>query len=137
MDRWYLCRALPEPGDQGKAVHWFGSFTDVDEQRQAHERSRAALRLRDEFLSIAAHELRTPLTSARLQVDHLHLLLESTPDLSRIRVKVNGIDRQIERLTGLVARLLDTSQMSAGPLQLCCEQFDVMEMVIRLGESFC
>jgi PAS domain S-box-containing protein len=136
VDRWYLCRALPEPGDQGKAAHWFGSFTDVDEQRQAHERSRAAIRLRDEFFSIAAHELRTPLTSAQLQVDHLHLLLESAPDLSRIRAKVKGVDRQIERLTGLVERLLDTSQISAGPLQLCCERFDVAEMVMRLGEAF-
>jgi PAS domain S-box-containing protein len=135
-DRWYLCRALPEPGDQGQSAHWFGSFTDVDEQRKAHERSRAALRLRDEFLAIAAHELRTPLTSARLQVDHLNLLLESAPDLPRVRSKVKGVDRQLVRLTSLVERLLDASQISAGPLQLSCERFDVMEMIIRLGEAF-
>lgn len=33
--RWYLCRATPEHGSDGKIVAWLGTFTDVDEQKRA------------------------------------------------------------------------------------------------------
>lgn len=33
--RWYLGRALPQLDDQGKVVEWFGTNTDIDEQKRA------------------------------------------------------------------------------------------------------
>ena len=33
--RWYLGRALPQLDDQGKVVQWFGTNTDIDEQKRA------------------------------------------------------------------------------------------------------
>lgn len=31
--RWYIGRALPQLDEHGKVVHWFGTNTDIDEQR--------------------------------------------------------------------------------------------------------
>jgi PAS domain S-box-containing protein len=33
--RWYLGRALPQLDDEGKVVQWFGTNTDIDEQKNA------------------------------------------------------------------------------------------------------
>ncbi|HLI95136.1 MAG TPA: SpoIIE family protein phosphatase [Candidatus Baltobacteraceae bacterium] len=35
--RWFLTRALPIRGTDGKLTHWIGTFTDIDSQRRARE----------------------------------------------------------------------------------------------------
>jgi len=40
--RWFLCRAVPLRGEAGKVVRWFGTNTDVTEQREAEEALREA-----------------------------------------------------------------------------------------------
>src|SRR5262249_55410083 len=39
--RWFLTRAVPIRNERGEVPRWFGSNTDVTEQRQAEERLRA------------------------------------------------------------------------------------------------
>jgi PAS domain S-box-containing protein len=87
---------------------------------QAFERAnlylaaRAAVRVREDFLSVAGHELRTPITSLKLQ---LHLLERARPPhLSMPRLQAMG--RQVERLESLVASLLDVGRLSEGRLSL-------------------
>ena len=74
--RWFLSRALPMRDEGGKVVGWFGTNTDVTEQRgAAAERERLLDREREaraaaeeasqaksQFLSVMSHELRTPLS---------------------------------------------------------------------------
>ncbi len=33
--RWHLCRAVPEPGAMGAVMSWLGTFTDIEDQKQA------------------------------------------------------------------------------------------------------
>jgi PAS domain S-box-containing protein len=35
--RWHLSRALPVRDSSGKVVKWFGTCTDIEDQRQAGE----------------------------------------------------------------------------------------------------
>jgi PAS domain S-box-containing protein len=56
--RWYLGRALPVKDNDG-IVTWYGTYTDINEQKEA-------IQFRDDFLSIAGHELKTPLTTLRM-----------------------------------------------------------------------
>ncbi len=35
--RWFLCRAFPLKDDRGRVVRWFGTSTDVTEQREAQQ----------------------------------------------------------------------------------------------------
>jgi PAS domain S-box-containing protein len=109
---------------------------------QAFERAnlylaaRAAVRVREDFLSVAGHELRTPLTSLKLQLQ----LLERTrpPHLGAPRLQAMG--RQVERLESLVASLLDVGRLSEGRLslelgevELCALTREVLE---RLADVF-
>jgi signal transduction histidine kinase len=137
LHRWFLCRAVPEAPADGAAARWIGSFTDIHDQRQAHEQSRAALRLRDEFLAIASHELRTPLTSLGLQVEALKSALAhergpSAPPEGRVA----AVGRHVQRLTDLMENLLDVSRISGGNLTIAPQMFDLAEASRDVTERF-
>ena len=93
------------------------------ENARLYNEARAAVRLRDEFLSIASHELKTPLTSLRLKVDGMLRVAangagESGRSRPSSRARVHGVDKQLQRLTELVDALLDVSRAAGGQLQL-------------------
>jgi signal transduction histidine kinase len=105
------------------------------ENARLYQEAREAVRLRDEFLSVAAHELRTPLTTLGLQLGTLvqRARRESSPDL------VERLDRglrQVRRLGTLVEMLLDVSRLSTGELPLSLEPVDMGELVGEVLERF-
>lgn len=90
--------------------------------------ARAAVAVRDDFLSVASHELRTPLTSAKLHLQGLSREFGgSAPIESRERIvhKLGRTTAQLDRLTGLVDQLLDVSRLAAGRLVLERERLDL------------
>ncbi len=51
VSRWFLVRAEPMRDDRGRIVRWYGTHTDVDDQRRAFERTaRIATTLQSAFL---------------------------------------------------------------------------------------
>jgi PAS domain S-box-containing protein len=103
----------------------------------------AAIRARDEFLSVASHELRTPLSTLQLQIQMLLQPPRRSPQvvLSReqMQPKLEMASKQIERLTRLIEELMDVSRITAGRLRLEREQIDlaavVRDVVGRLAEE--
>jgi signal transduction histidine kinase len=97
-----------------------------------------ALRLREEFLSLASHELRTPLTSLRLTVE---ALLDASTNDKPFASDVVGrclrrIVRETERLDDLSAELLDVARIERGELSLHPTSLDLAalahEVAMRL-----
>jgi PAS domain S-box-containing protein len=110
--------------------------TDLSE-RKRNEQAEAALRMRDEFLAIAAHELRTPLSTLILRLELLgHHAAKG--DLAQVQTSVRRAQDQTERIGRLVDRLLDVSQLASGRLKLdlaACDLGDVLkEVAERLSE---
>jgi PAS domain S-box-containing protein len=56
--RWHLGRALPQRNDRGVIIHWVGTCTDIDDQKQAEERSTKRVEERTTELSKANAELK-------------------------------------------------------------------------------
>lgn len=79
-----------------------------------------AVRARDLFIAAASHELKTPLSTLALQVALIRRELSRVPPPSRERldVSVESMGRQVERLTHLISRLLDSAELSDGELRL-------------------
>ena len=103
-----------------------------------YKREQEAVRVRDDFLSIASHELRTPLTPLRLQVQILRRLVVNGGALARDKVSgsLDTLERQTERLARLVGDLLDVSRITAGKLTLHRERLDLAELAREVVERY-
>jgi signal transduction histidine kinase len=89
----------------------------LEREVSASERARDALRVRDEFLSIASHELRNPLTSLGLGLDLLERRVRSMSDDALLERVVNA-RRQVRALQRLVGDLLDVTRARQGALRV-------------------
>jgi PAS domain S-box-containing protein len=127
----------PVQDASGKIIGASAIARDVTEQQDA---TKEALRLREEFISVAAHELRTPLTAvyARLQLVERRLARNDLePDA--IQRDIGLVRQAADRLKTLIDRLLDISRMRSGQLQLEREMTDLAAMIesvaSMLGET--
>lgn len=84
-----------------------------------------AVRLRDDFLSVAGHELKTPLSALRLQIQLLARLLKASDRGADFVQRVAKAERSTERLGALVDELLEAGRISAGRLKLEREEVDL------------
>jgi signal transduction histidine kinase len=102
-----------------------GAAVDVRKRAEAErmalvEQLREAVRMRDEFLSVASHELKTPLAALSLQVEALtRQLRRGAPhDEAQQSKALERIQRQVVRLRRLIEALLDISRIASGRLLL-------------------
>lgn len=105
-----------------------------------HEQTRAAVRAREEFLSVASHELRTPLTALGLQarlVDQLVARMElREEDAAELRRRVVSIQKQVARLSALTHSVLDLAQIRSGRMSLDVAPCDLAEIVRDVAARF-
>ncbi|HEX5752355.1 MAG TPA: PAS domain S-box protein [Archangium sp.] len=130
--------------ENGRPVRMIGAVADITPRRRAEdERSRlyreaqGAIRLRDEFLSVASHELKTPLTTLQLHLQMLRALATQegsafTPE--RARKKLSLAEHQVRRLVTLVNDLLDISRLNSGRMEFRFETVDVTRLVREMLE---
>src|SRR5262249_11910871 len=130
--RWFLSRAIPIRDKAGRVLRWFGTNTDVTEQREAEESLKEADRRKDEFLAMLAHELRNPLAPIRNAVQVMGAVGPQQQDLHWARAVV---DRQVQHLGRLVDDLLDVSRISRGKIKLQKEPVELSEVVARAVET--
>jgi predicted ATPase/signal transduction histidine kinase len=106
----------------------------LGQERVARAQALEAVRLRDEFLSVASHELNTPLSTLVLSVQTLREGGRSEAESARL---TDLIDRQAGRLARLVNDLLDATRLQQKLLVLEREITDlsalVRDVVTRLG----
>jgi len=105
----------------------------LEEERLSLAKAEEAIRLRDEFLSLAAHELKTPLTVLQLQLDTLHDRMDQSGQ--RVAKKLQRAAQSSERLALLVESLLDVSRIATGRFALDIREFDLVDSVNRIVDS--
>jgi PAS domain S-box-containing protein len=131
------------PAVHGHAETVMLAFDDITALKQTQRELQEAVRVRQDFLSVAGHELKTPLTAILLNVRVLDRALgasSTTPSPlqadPRLANRWQGLQRQIGRLTGLVERLLDVSRICEGKLTLDLEPLDLAEVASEVASRF-
>lgn len=105
----------------------------IEEQKAAREAAEQALKMRDDFISIAAHELKTPLSSLMLQVQMLNHYINNGKIQSLGEDKLLHLadisNKQVKRFSHLINDLLDVSRINTGKLKLHVEEVNVIDVI--------
>jgi PAS domain S-box-containing protein len=120
--RWFLCQALPHRDAAGKVINWFGTCTDIHEQKLTEDTLRATTDAmsrenaqKDEFLALVSHELRTPLNAVfgwtRLMQEHV------LGEAERAQA-IDSIMRNAEAQARLIEDVLDITRIVNQKLSL-------------------
>jgi signal transduction histidine kinase len=107
--------------------------------RASVDQARAAVRARDDFLSIAAHELRTPVTALKGSAQLL-ARRQARGELTegRLRPALAVIEDRANHLARLTSDLLDVSRLQGGQMALACTDLDLASLVqhaVRLARD--
>jgi len=113
--RWFLGRALPHRNAQGEITNWFGTCTDIHEQklvelalREARDEMRDENLRKDQFLATISHELRTPLNAI---VGWTRLMQENLLSEGERSEAVRSIMRNAEAQAHLIEDVLDITRI--------------------------
>ena len=132
--RWFLGRAVPVQNDKGRIIKWFGTHTDIDEQKKAHQALELAEERKNEFIGIASHELKTPLTTIKAFTQLLQKYSQNKGDQTIITY-LGKIDNHVDKLTNLIADLLDINKIESGKIKFKHQKFDLNELIHEVAND--
>jgi PAS domain S-box-containing protein len=114
------------------ALQRLAAFAESERQRAE---AQAAVRSRDEMLSIVSHDLRNPVSTVLMSAG---LLADSEIPLSEDerRKQLEVIARAAHRMNRLIQDLLDVARIERGGLPLTCRCEDPAAMVAEVCEAF-
>ncbi len=144
--RWHLHQALPLKNEQGQVVKWFGTATDIEDQKQleqqrdrilqeeqrAREQAERANRIKDEFLAVLSHELRSPLNPI---LGWSRLLQTRKFDQAKTTEALKIIERNAKLQAELIEDLLDVSRILRGKLSLNVTSVDLASTIRAAMET--
>ncbi|MFZ5467939.1 MAG: ATP-binding protein [Myxococcota bacterium] len=96
--------------------------------------AQSALRVRDEFMSIASHELKTPLTPLKMCLSLMERRIAQGQDVELATVIKSK--RQVDRLAGLVNELLDASKLELGQLSFAGTPLELSQVLADVVDEF-
>jgi PAS domain S-box-containing protein len=108
----------------------------LERERIARKQADEAVRVRDEFIAIAAHELRNPLNVLHLSLQVLHRACGHPEKAAQIPAIAEKSQAQLDRFTALIDRLLDVTRARSGNFDLNRETFKLTELVTEIAERF-
>ncbi len=144
--RWFLVRAVPLRGAQGKILKWYGTSTDIEDRKRA-EQEREILRAdlahvnrvttMGELTASLAHEIKQPIAATVMNANAcLRWLMRDQPDLDEVREAANRILRDGNRAGDIIERLRLFYKKSPPKRELVSVNEIVHEMVGLLrGEA--
>ncbi len=122
--RWYLSRGIPMKNDKGKIIKWFGTATDIHEQkltqvhlRQTLDQLLLANKELEQFTYIASHDLQEPIRTIN---NFVQLFKKSMNENLSIRQKdfLKYIVESSSRIQDLITDLLKYSRINSSQFEI-------------------
>ncbi len=108
--RWLLSRARSVRDAQGNILKWYGSNTDIHDQKMLLNHLKNEQELREQIIATLSHDMRTPLTVAKMSAE---LMLRAHLD-PQVQTLAFRIQESMKRADKMIQDLLDASQIKAG-----------------------
>jgi signal transduction histidine kinase len=118
--------------EKGRSHHQASARSSAEllsQEQKSHQRTRATLTTREEFLAIVSHDLRNPLNNISLAAQNL---LEDPKDIKELAASIN---RSAGEMLRLIEDLLDIERIAVGKLTLHIEQHEVSEIIKQSVEQ--
>lgn len=113
--RWFLVRALPLRDKEDNIIKWFGTSTDIHDQKVAEEsvkRQNAELNKintdLDNFIYTASHDLKAPISNVEGLINTLFSEIELPEDLSHLK---EMIYKSIDKFRNTIKDLTEVSKV--------------------------
>lgn len=136
---WWLVRGVSRHDENGKIINWFGTCTDISEQKKTEEQLLDSLRKLEEkersktrFLAAAGHDLRQPVAAASLFV----YALKHTQPTEQQRELIEKLGQSMNAFSDLLKQLLDISKFDAGVIKPQNATFNLTELCEWLEQTF-
>lgn len=137
--RWHLVRAVQVFNADGTVASWFGTCTDIQDQKEAQATLSAAIAAAEAaslaktaFLANMSHEIRTPLGA----IMGFTQLLKTARLTAEEKSHLDVILRNGQILTRVIDDILDISKIEAGKLDILTSPFSPAEMVEEVVALF-
>lgn len=136
---WFLSRAVPVRNKEGKVIRWFGTNTDITQQKETNKKAEAAtliaeeaMKAKQQFLSNMSHEIRTPMNTI---IGFTNVLLKTKLD-DKQKEYINSIKASGDSLIVLVDDILDLAKVDAGKMTFQLIPFKLSESITTLLHLF-
>jgi PAS domain S-box len=133
--RWHLARAIPQRDGDGHIRRWFGSNTDIEEQKR-NEAALARLtseateanRAKSDFLAAMSHELRTPLNAIGGYAQLIEMGVRG-PVTDEQLLDLGRIQRSKAHLQKLVDDVLNFAKLGSGRIEFRPRELKVKDLL--------
>ncbi len=126
--RWCLTEGFPYYDIDGEFAGYAGSVTDITDMKRLEQR-------KDDFIKMASHELKTPVTTIK---GYIQLMLKMFTSEKNIFLSESlfTIDKQVSKLSKLIADLLDATRIETGQLLINHEVVRLTEIIQDIVKDF-
>ncbi len=112
--RWHSLKDWPAREEDGTIIRWFGTATDIDEQRRLLDQVNANNKELSQFAAMAAHDLQEPLRMIGLFVGVLQRQYADQLD-DRAKAYIAQAISSSDRMRLLIIELLEYSRLGREP----------------------
>lgn len=118
--KWYLIQMEPIKDEMDQVLLWVGTATDIQDIKLLQQQ-------KDDFINIASHELKTPIAALKTSIQLLERMKQNSSEKMQGLIEFAG--KSVDKVSGLVDNLFDTSQLRHGELSLKMHSFNLYDLV--------
>lgn len=129
---------VPHIDQSGTQIGVIAIGVDLSAERNTQAELEKALKVRDDFISIASHELKTPLTTLMLQNQFARKKLVKNGSLTEadfdhfLRVSLNSMNK----LNRLIDDMLDVTRIHNGKIKLNLEEVNLSDLTKEIVSRY-
>lgn len=131
--RWHVSRAVPIFDSNNRVEKWYGTNTDIHDQKLSSEKieeawatAEKANSAKSQFLANMSHEIRTPLGAI---MGFSELIKDKDLDYNEREQYISVIERNSSQLMRIIDDILDLSKVEAGMMSIEYIEFSLPEIL--------